>query len=133
MPERDHVLARRRLDRRLSADLRIAIRMVRAVERRHHHLIRDHRRVFPALCQLGEPTGTLAVNFRLGKIWMQHHIREQRQRRGKVLLEGPDRDSRGIHGRGGSEGRAQLRSLVGDLQGTPRRGALIEDSYGETR
>ena len=40
LPERHHVVARDRLDRRLGADLGVAVRMLRAVERRRHDLRR---------------------------------------------------------------------------------------------
>ena len=62
LPERHHVVAGDRLDRRLGADLGVAVRMPVAVERRRRDLRRDLRRVVALLHELPEPRGALALD-----------------------------------------------------------------------
>jgi hypothetical protein len=62
-PERKHVVARHRLDRRLSADLSEAVRMLLAVEHGGLDVGGELRRVVTLLHQLAEPLRALPLDF----------------------------------------------------------------------
>ena len=92
LPECLHVGARHRLERRLGADLAIAVRMHRAVERRRHDLRRHLMRVVALLHELAETAGALPLDLLGRERRMQRDVSEQIERRGEVLRQRARRD-----------------------------------------
>ena len=76
-----------RLDGRLGPELDVAVLTLVAVEHAKRDRLRDSRRILPALDDVTQTTGTLAVDFRLWKIRMPCDVGHQIEGGAEVLPE----------------------------------------------
>ena len=126
LPECRHVVARHARQRRIGADARKAVRMMRPIERRRGDERHELARIFSNLAELRAAACPLPFDLLGRKRRVEHDIRHEIERLGEIFLERSALHVRRIHRARRRQRRTELREIVRDLRCAARRRALVE-------